>query len=314
MHAYRVRGLVRRYRSGVVANDGLDFDIEQGEIFGLLGPNGAGKTTLVKQLIGLLAPTSGSIQLFGHDVVATREVVTRYVSYIPQRAGALADLTAGEALALTGRLRGMARREAALQAGELAEEFGLTAFGRRPLGKLSGGEQRLVAFYLALMNRPPILVMDEPTNDLDPSHRRQVWEKLRQLNREQATTVILVTHNVVEAEKVLERVGIINRGRITALGTVGELKARVDRRVRLELRLNAEEAEARLAEFTCAEVRPLGRGHWLLLVERNSARDAIDRVMGDLGLASLDDFRILTPTLEDVYLQLGGGERLAREN
>lgn len=314
MHAYRIRGLVKRYRNGVLANDGLTFDIEAGEIFGLLGPNGAGKTTLVKQLTGLLPPTSGSIRLFDIDVVAHREAVTHHVSYIPQRAGALADLTPREALALTGRLRGMGRREAAVQAGELIEEFRLDAFARRPLGKLSGGEQRLAAFGMALMNHPPVLVLDEPTNDLDPAHRHQVWEKLRRLNRERGTTVVLVTHNVMEAEKVLARVGIINQGRITALGSVGELKARVDRRVRLELRTSSAEAEGRLAEFPGAEVHPLGRGHWLLLVDRGEARAAIDRVMGDLGLESLDDFRILTPTLEDVYLQLGGGERLAAES
>lgn len=316
MNAFRVSGLTKRFKQGnVLANDDLSFEIEEGEIFGLLGPNGAGKTTLVRQLLGLLPPTSGRIELFGTDVTSNAGMIPQSVGYVPQRAGALADLTAEEALNITGRLRGQSKLDARSQARHVVEEFRLDSLGKRPTGKLSGGEQRLVCFCTALMAIRPVLVLDEPTNDLDPLYRKQVWDKVLDLNRELGTTVLLVTHNVVEAEKVLRRVGIMNRGKLQVMGTVGALKARVDQRVRLDVRL-ASHSEERIIEdafvgFTRAELRPLGRSQWLILVDKADVQAAIDRLMSFVGLDKVDDLRVLTPTLEDVYIQLGGGERLA---
>ncbi len=331
MYAYETTDLVKSYSGGVVANDGISVQIREGEIFGLLGPNGAGKTTLLRQLMGLLAPTSGSIRLFGEEVTLPggSERVTQLVSYATQRAGALADLNAVEALTITGHLRGMERTEAARQAAGLVEEFGLGRLQRRPLRKLSGGEQRLVGFCMALMADRRVIIFDEPTNDLDPTHRRQVWDKIMVVNRELGTTVILVTHNVVEAEKVLERVGIINEGKVMALGTVGELKSRVDQRVRVEFRMRDADANPAAllagAEMGAAagipaagaavtaegmELRPMGRGLWMTLVDRSGVRAVLDRLTDGQGMEGLDDFRIILPTLEDVYLQLGGGGKL----
>ena len=279
-----------------------------------LAPNWAGKTTLLRQLVGLLRPTSGSISLFGGELTGPGgpERVTRMVSYATQRAGALADLTAAEALRITGHLRGMSREAAEQQARRLSGEFSLDAFGGRPLGKLSGGEQRLVGFCMSLMADRPVIIFDEPTNDLDPSHRRQVWDKMMSINRTLNTTIILVTHNVIEAEKVLERVGIINHGEIVALGTVGELKARVDQRVRLEFRLRDQDQDPAAALGLGPEVDLLsmGRGLWRALVDQGSLGSVLTRLASGAGLAKLDGFRILLPNLEDVYLQLGGGERL----
>jgi ABC-2 type transport system ATP-binding protein len=326
LNAYETTELVKRYANGVVANDGISLSIEAGETFGLLGPNGAGKTTLLRQLMGLLPPTSGSIRLYGEEITRRggSERVTQLVAYANQRAGALADLDAAEALRITGHLRGLDRPASARQAATLIEEFDLGRLLRRPLGKLSGGEQRLVGFCSALMADRPILIFDEPTNDLDPNHRKQVWDKIMTLNRERGTTVILVTHNVAEAEKVLGRVGIINRGRVAALGTVGELKSRVDQRVRLEFRLRGAsgangggDTSADLAlvpgleGVAGAELRHLGRGLWMTLVERAALPRVLELLTRGGGLEQLDDFRLILPTLEDVYLQLGGGERLA---
>jgi ABC-2 type transport system ATP-binding protein len=316
LHAYETQDLTKRYAGGVLANDSINLTIRSGEIFGLLGPNGAGKTTLLRQLMCLLPPSSGTIRLFGEEITRRggSDRVTQVVSYATQRAGALADLDAAEALRITGHLRGLDRGTAVRQAAALSGEFDLGQFGRRPLGKLSGGEQRLVGFCAALMADRPVLILDEPTNDLDPSHRRQVWDKVMQLNRERGTTVVLVTHNVVEAEKVLERVGIINRGRVVALGTVGELKSRVDQRVRLEFRLRdgqAEPAQLLAGIDAAAEVRAMGRGLWMTLVERSAVQRVLDSLTDGQGFESLDDLRIILPTLEDVYLQLGGGDRLA---
>lgn len=311
-----VRELTKRYTKGnVLANDCLSFDLHQGDIFGLLGPNGAGKTTLVRQLMGLVKPTSGSIQLFGRDVVQDPEGVPKMVSYMTQRPTALADLTVKEALTVTGRLRGLTSPEAKKQADQLIEEFELEKIASRVLGKLSGGQQRITGFCLALVSNRPMLVLDEPTNDLDPVYRKLVWDKLGEVNRSRGTTIILVTHNVTEAEGVLKRVGIINQGRITALGSVGELKGQVDQLVRLELLFKneiAQELQSQLLGKAALPVRELAGNRWLALVPKEQATEDIHRVLTAVGLERLDDFRILMPTLEDVYLQLGGGEQLAK--
>ncbi|NLC15431.1 MAG: ABC transporter ATP-binding protein [Firmicutes bacterium] len=317
MLAYEVYGLTKVYKGEVVANDNLTFDIRCGEIFGLLGPNGAGKTTLVRQLMGLSRPTSGQIKLFGE--LLTEHAIHRipwYVSYIPQRLGAVSDLTAHEALRITGTLRGMDYGEASKQARSLIDEFRLAYLGRRRIGQMSGGEQRLVALCMGLMASRPVMILDEPTNDLDPSYRKQVWDKLREINQVHRTTIILVTHNVLEAEKVLQRVGIINEGRIQAMGTVGSLKARIDQRVRIDVRLKrgagAYVSLGFLESMDGVEARALSDGDLVLLVPMASIQQVIDRVISNVGLTHLEDLRIVTPTVEDVYLQLGGGKRLDR--
>lgn len=314
MHpVYEVRDLTKTYKQGEVrANDELRFDIHQGEIFGLLGPNGAGKTTLVRQLVGLLRPTSGTIRLFGEDVTRSAGAIPYRVSYLAQRAGVLENVPAEVAVALTGHTRGLSRPESDRQARDLLDLFGLGEVRRKPIRYLSGGQQRLVALAIALIGDLPVLVLDEPTNELDPENRRFIWDLLLERNRVAGTTIILVTHNVLEAERVIRRVGIINHGRIMALGTVGELKARVDRRVRVELRLreNGAEAPAPQVSLDGWETIALGRGHYALLVPAERLHDVIGHVLAKVGLHRLDDFRILTPTLEDVYLQLGGGKDL----
>jgi ABC-type multidrug transport system ATPase subunit len=308
---YQVQNLTKIYQGNDrKANDDLTFEIHEGEVFGLLGPNGAGKSTLVSQLAGLLKPTSGSIRLYGIDVVAQPEAVADYVSLQPQWASAVNDLYPHEAIYHTGRFRGLTDAEARRQTGDLLEELNLAGIGRRQIHRLSGGQRKLITLALAFVGDRPVMIFDEPTNELDPEIRRVVWEKLQALNR-RGTTILLVTHNVLEAERVIGRVGIVSQGQLMALGTPGELKARVDQRVRLELlfKTDNESAPAMLAHL--GDARPLTKRHWTVLCHRDDARGAIDQVLGDIGLGRLDDFRILTPSLEDVYLQLGGGAKLA---
>lgn len=317
MIACSVNNLSKRYIKGdVLANDQISFELEAGDIFGLLGPNGAGKTTLVRQIMGLVRPTSGKISVFGHDAVADSDLVPNLVSYMTQRPTALADLTLREALVITGRLRGMTTLAARKQSSSLIEEFDLAPLTNRVLGKLSSGQQRLAGFCIALMGDRPLIVLDEPTNDLDPVYRKNLWNKLGEINRTLGTTIILVTHNVIEAERVLKTVGIINQGRITAMGSVGELKSRVDQAVRLELLFKAEvdqpEQLGLLERYLAGQVNHVSGNRWLALVDRGEAAMEINSVLAAVGLEKLDDFRIQLPTLEDVYIQLGGGEQLAR--
>ena len=308
--AYSINSLTKIYKgSNNKANDQITLNIQQGEIFGLLGPNGAGKSTLIHQLTGLVRPTSGSIRLFGIDVVKQPHIIPQYVALQPQHMFALRDLYADEALRYTGQLRGYTSADAHRHANTLIEEMGLGHFRRRPIHQLSGGQARLLNLALAFIGNRPIQIFDEPTNDLDPVVRKQVWEKLLCLHRE-GTTIIIVTHNVVEAERVLQRVSIINHGQLLAVGAIGELKARIDQRIRLELVLKPEYTEYHTQLASLGNVRSLSEQHWMVLCHRETTRETIDHILTQIGLDKLEDFRILTPSLEDVYLQLGGGTKL----
>lgn len=307
---FQVEALTKIYpKAKRPANDRLSFTIQQGEVFGLLGPNGAGKSTLVGQLAGLVRPTSGSIRLFDIDVLQHPEVVAEYVSIQPQNSIALWDLTAQESIYQTGRMRGMSQAAARRQTDELIEELGMGHFANRPIRRLSGGQRRLVLLGVAFIGDRPIQIFDEPTNDLDPEARRRVWDRLTRLSRT-GTTIILVTHNVLEAEQVIGRVGIVNEGRLLALGTPGELKARIDQRIRLDLSpKGAPESVAPLLEELGEAVQRPG-GRWTVYCDRAQTRATIDTLLARLTIDGLDDFRILTPSLEDVYLELSGGGQL----
>ena len=304
MLAFEIHDLHKTYGEKVRANDGLDFAIEAGEVFGILGPNGAGKSTLVQQMVALSVPTRGEIRLFGQPVRPHDRRVRSAVGYLAQRPLALYDLQAREAVVDTGRLRGLSRAEAEEEAQALLEETGLLDRQDRLVGNLSGGEHRLVGLATALVGSPPVLILDEPTNELDPVARRRVWDMLMR-RREQGTTIILVTHNVLEAERVVGRVAIMARGRIVAIGTPGELKERLHAKVRLEvsLRDSVPSAEAWLGHGM-----QIGERRWSLQLERGKLGEAFAR-LGDPGTsAEIDDLRITSPSLEDVYLSYHGEE------
>jgi ABC-2 type transport system ATP-binding protein len=310
--AYVVSGLSKVYRTksgDVRATDDVDLEVRRGEVFGLLGPNGAGKTSLVRQLIGLLQPDAGRIELFGRDVVAQPRVVPDFVAYLPQDDAALADLTPADALETTARLRGFARRDAIAARDAVIDELGLGGFANRPIAKLSGGQRRLACVGAALVGDRPVLVLDEPTTGLDPTARRAVWGAIERRRLEQVTTVVLVTHNVLEAETVLDRVAIVDCGRVIASDTPGRLKALVDREVRLELAWRHDPPDDDpLASSLRARAIEHGR-RWSVRLPADEARAALAELTNGPLFAALDDFTLSTPSLEDVYLTLGGAAR-----
>ncbi|WP_198533422.1 ABC transporter ATP-binding protein, partial [Streptomyces sp. AcH 505] len=241
-----VRDLVKTYpaaRGGrgtpatpeVRATDGISLDVRRGEIFGLLGPNGAGKSTLVRQLTGLMRPDSGSVEMLGHDLVRHPELASRLVGYLGQESTALDELTVALAAETTGRLRGLTLREARTARDAVLDELGLTEIAGRPLKKLSGGQRRLACFATVLVGERPVLVLDEPTTGMDPVARRAVWAAVDRRRVEQGATVLLVTHNVIEAETVLDRVAVLERGKVIACDTPSGLKEQVAGEVRVEL-------------------------------------------------------------------------------
>nr|WP_285736557.1 ABC transporter ATP-binding protein [Kitasatospora phosalacinea] len=301
--------MVKTYRTGgteVRANDGIDLDVRRGEVFGLLGPNGAGKSTLVRQLTGLLRPDAGRIELLGHDVVRHPERAARLLGYLGQESTALDELTVALAAETTGRLRGLTRAAARAETAEVVTELGLEAIAHRPLAKLSGGQRRLACFAAVLVGERPLLVLDEPTTGMDPVARRAVWSAVDRRRAERGTTVLLVTHNVIEAETVLDRVAVIDAGRVIACDTPGGLKALVDGHVRLDLVWRTDAPLTVPAVAALAERAERTGRRWTLRTTPDEARELVAAVTTGPAFAALDDFTLATPTLEDAYLRLGG--------
>ncbi len=319
-----VRGLVKTYpavrgRRGapatpaVRASDGIDLDVVRGEVFGLLGPNGAGKSTLVRQLTGLLRPDEGRVRVLGHDLVRHPERAARLLGYLGQDSTALDELTVSLAAETTARLRGLDTRAARAERDAVIEELGLGELAGRPLKKLSGGQRRLACVAAALVGERPLLVLDEPTTGMDPVARRAVWAAVDRRRAERGVTVLLVTHNVIEAETVLDRVAVLDRGRVIACDTPTGLKALVADEVRLELVWRAEPpldvpevADLRKAAEAARSADGVTGRRWTLRLPPEAARAAIATVTGGPAFAALDDFTLATPSLEDVYIALGG--------
>ncbi|MFE2417801.1 ABC transporter ATP-binding protein [Streptomyces hokutonensis] len=312
-----VRGLSKTYpavrgRRGapgtpeVRATDAVTLDIRRGEIFGLLGPNGAGKSTLVRQLTGLMRPDAGSVEILGHDIVRHPERAARILAYLGQESTALDELTVSLAAETTGRLRGLELREARAERDAVLDELGLTAIAGRPLKKLSGGQRRLACVAAALVGERPLLVLDEPTTGMDPVARRAVWSAVDRRRAERGTTVLLVTHNVIEAETVLDRVAVLDQGKVIACDSPAGLKEQVAGEVRVEL-VWREKPPLDVPEVAALRDRAVESGRrWTLRLAPEEARVAVATVTGGAAFAALDDFTLAAPSLEDVYLTLGG--------
>jgi ABC-2 type transport system ATP-binding protein len=219
MAIIQVRDLRKTYGTKV-AVDGIDLDVEFGEILGFLGPNGAGKTTTVECIAGLRRPDSGTVEVAGHDPLAERDVITKLVGVQLQQAGLQAKLTVREALELYASFYDNPRDGL-----ELADRLAIGDSLDVRYGKLSGGQQQRVAIALALIGRPRIALLDELTTGLDPRSRRGVWELVEEA-RNDGTTIILVTHLMEEAQRLCDRLALINGGRVTALDTPDGLVSR----------------------------------------------------------------------------------------
>jgi ABC-2 type transport system ATP-binding protein len=279
------------------ANDDLTFSIAAGEIFGLLGDNGAGKTTLVKQMANLLRPTSGTIQLLGRPLDHRSLRAAGQIGYMPQNNGALNNATVREALYFAAHLRGYSRADARQERDRVIDLLGLGEVRDRVNPRLSGGQKRLMLLATALVARPPIIILDEPTNELAPQNRALVWDILRRVNAEEGATIILVTHNVLEAETVIQRVGIMKAGKLMALGRPAALKAQLNQHLRLEITFDPD-APPMLPPG--AQPQVLSPGRWLLHILPQDA----PAYLACLSQEGHHDFRLSTATLEDLYLSM----------
>src|SRR3954466_7198782 len=250
--AVEVEDLVREFKGGIRAVDGLDLRVREGEIYGFLGPNGAGIRTVVRIGFALLRPTAGHARGAGHDVVREGDAVRRAIGVALQEAAIDPLMTGRELLRMQGALHGLRGPEARERAAQLLERVGLTEAGDRRVGGYSGGMRRRLDLALALVHRPHVLFLDEPTTGLDPTSRVALWREVRTLH-EEGTTVFLTTQYLEEAEQLADRVGIIALGRLVAEGTPDVLKARVG-----EPTLHVELADPESAERARVALAPLG--------------------------------------------------------
>ncbi len=309
-----VESLVREFRKGPRAVDGIDLIVEPGEVYGFLGPNGAGKSTTVLMLTTLLPPTSGTARVAGYDIVKEGPKVRASIGAALQEAALDPFLTGRDHLRLQAALHGLSRAERRKRGDELLERVGLSEAGDRRVRGYSGGMKRRLDLALALVHRPSILFLDEPTTGLDPQSRNAMWSEVSRLAREDGVTVFLTTQYLEEADVLADRVGIIDKGRIVAEDTPEALKAEIGR--------PSVEATPTKPQQRAAVVRVLGRFGEEIPAQPGAVAVRLDR--GDLAdvVRALDaddlkvsNLRLDEPSLNDVFLEKtgrsleGAGER-----
>jgi ABC-2 type transport system ATP-binding protein len=302
-----VEGLVREFKNGPRAVDGIALTVESGEIYGFLGPNGAGKSTTVLMLTTLLPPTAGTARVAGHDIVREGAAVRRAIGAALQEAALDPLLTGREHMKLQTTLQGVPKAERRRWGDELIERVGLADAADRKVGGYSGGMKRRLDLALALVHRPRILFLDEPTTGLDPSSRADMWREVAHLARDEGVTVFLTTQYLEEADVLADHVAIIDHGHIVARGTPEELKAEIGRPTLEVVPAVPEQrgaVEAVLARFGSPAPAPPGAAAARL---RGGAEElaAVVRAL-DAEDVPVSDFQLHAPTLDDVFLAKTG--------
>jgi ABC-2 type transport system ATP-binding protein len=296
-----INNVYKTYRGGVKANDNISLSIAKGEVFGLLGPNGAGKTTLVNQIIGLAVPNSGSITINGVDVVANPGYARESCSFQAQTQVPISGLNTLQAIELVGRIRGGKTADVRKRAMELIEKLELGEWQKTMGITISGGVRRLVAFCMAAVVPGKIVILDEPTNDIDPLRRRLLWQEVQALAK-RGSAVLLVTHNVLEAERVVDRLAIIDQGKVLGTGTPASLKEVEGDAMHLELILEPGTAEPALPDYLQQPIIVNRR-----IVTRVSPADITTAIEWARGLkegGTVEEFSLGPATLEDIYIRL----------
>jgi len=306
--AIDVQGLVREFKGGVRAVDGIDLHVAAGEIYGFLGPNGAGKSTTVKVLTTLLPPTAGRATVAGYDVAKEGAKVRAAIGVALQDVALDPMLTGREHMRLQGGLQGIPRAERGRRGDELLERVGLSDAADRKSATYSGGMKRRLDLALALLHNPRILFLDEPTTGLDVQSRTSLWEEVERLAREEGTTVFLTTQYLEEADVLANRVGIIDRGRIVAEGTPAALKAQVAKPTVEVVPRDAGECAA-----AGAALKPFGepvppRTAGSIAVRLDAGAEQLAHIVRALDQADIAvaNLALHEPTLDDVFLAKTG--------
>jgi ABC-2 type transport system ATP-binding protein len=304
--AIEANGLVKSFGK-TRAVDGVDLAVRPGAVYGVLGPNGAGKTTTIRMLATLIRPDAGSARVLGHDIVAEADAVRGAVSLTGQLASVDEDLTGRENLILIGRLLGLSRPAAKSRSAELLEAFGLSQASGRLVKHFSGGMRRRLDIAASIVVTPELMFLDEPTTGLDPRSRNQVWEIIRALATG-GTTILLCTQYLEEADQLAEGIAVIDRGKVIAEGTPGQLKASVGSgalKVRLLDPAQRPEAEVLLrSDLGSVVLEPDPAALSVMCSDADRATVALARLTSS-GV-QVADFSLGQPTLDEVFLALTG--------
>ena len=299
--------LVREFKKGPRAVDGIDLRVEPGEVYGFLGPNGAGKSTTVHMLTTLLPPTSGTARVGGHDIVREGPEVRAVIGAALQEAALDPFLTGAEHLKLQTALHGIRGDEAKRRSGELLARVGLTQAADRKVGGYSGGMKRRLDLALALVHEPRILFLDEPTTGLDPQSRSALWDEVQRLASDSGVTVFLTTQYLEEADVLADRIGIIHQGRIVAEGTPEALKAEISRPT-LEI-IPADHGElARTRDVLARFGEPANSSPKGAAVRLSQGEAQLADVVRALDAEDIHvhHLQLHAPTLDDVFLEKTG--------
>jgi len=301
-----IDGLVREFKNGPRAVDGIELRVEPGEIYGFLGPNGAGKSTTVLMLTTLLPPTAGTARVAGHDIVREGPAVRSVIGAALQEAALDPLLTGRDHLRLQTTLQGLPKSQRRVRGDELLRRVGIDDAADRKVGGYSGGMKRRLDLALALVHSPRVLFLDEPTTGLDPSSRADLWAEVARLAREDGVTVFLTTQYLEEADVLADRVGIIDHGHIVAEGTPEALKAEIGRpsvEATPADRSQRDDIARVLAQFGAAVPAPPG----VAAVRLDNGHDltAVVRALDASNLAVVD-LQLHQPSLDDVFLTKTG--------
>jgi ABC-2 type transport system ATP-binding protein len=301
MNAVQTFKLTKEF-DGLVAVNGIDLEVEKGELFSLLGPNGAGKTTTIRMLCCLLKPTRGTASILGHDVVRTPFAVKNLIGVSPQETILSERLNCWENLALIGRIHSLSSKEVKRRSQELLEKMELVERSKDQVRKFSGGMKRRLSIAMALVADPQVLFLDEPTLGLDPQARRAIWEYIAGLKGKK--TILLTTHYMEEADSLSDRVGIIDEGRVVALGTPQELKTNL-----IEMR-SMVVATGNVAPEVIADLHSkysrvaLTKGQLRISHKDLNFKEIVD-YLHSRGV-TVYSAALEQPTLEDVFIQITG--------
>jgi ABC-2 type transport system ATP-binding protein len=307
-NSIRAEGLVREFKKGPRAVDGIDLRVGPGEIYGFLGPNGAGKSTTVHMLTTLLPPTAGTARVAGHDVVKEGPQVRKAIGAALQEAALDPYLTGREHLRLQTAMHGISGDERRRRSQELLDRVGLSEAADRKVNGYSGGMKRRLDLALALVHRPRILFLDEPTTGLDPQSRNALWLEVGRLAKDEGVTVFLTTQYLEEADVLADRVGIIDHGRIVAEGTPEELKAEIACSTVEAVPSNPEQRGAVAAVLERFGDQTTGFGPGSVAVQLRSADGDLAEIVRALDAEDLHiaHLQIHEPTLDDVFLAKTG--------
>ncbi len=303
-NAVEVENLEKSYRK-IKAVDGISFDIPEGEVFGLLGPNGAGKTTTIRILLTLIQPSAGSVRIFGMNTVSQSDNIRQIAGYVPQGISVDGEITAYENMLIYSKLYGIPSSQRKERIKEVLEYIGLSERANDMVKTYSGGMMRRLELAQSLINRPKILFLDEPSIGLDPNARNAMWDMIRKLREEMSTTIFLTTHDMVEADTLCDRIGIMNRGKLEIIGTPIELKATVGGDVVTITAKNASLSSA-IRELEYETISEPLNGTADLLVK--NGEKAIPRIVEGFKSrgVELDSVFLKKPTLDDVFLKYTG--------